>query len=117
MKPLAHLFVVAFLALLIGPWPSFANDQYIEVVKISAPDQLAVVRLNENQLQVLRPGDQVPGLGIVETISDTYILLSGDDAGKTLIRFKDGVQTVERIAGPAAEPAASDVQQSTSDRN
>jgi hypothetical protein len=72
----------------------------IKVIKISAPDKSAVIKIAAGSLKLIRVGADVEGLGKVVEIAEGLIVLEvkGDKRNEQIIiRLENGKQTIERI--------------------
>jgi hypothetical protein len=72
----------------------------ITIVKISPPDQSAVIKTSEGALHIIRVGDSPPGLGRVVEIVEGRIVIAaqgveGDE--EIIISLVDGKQSMVRI--------------------
>jgi hypothetical protein len=99
----AGIIAVWMVATLIFPPALSAED--IQIVKISSQDQTAVVRMSARNLKMVRVGDRLGSLGTIQAISADWILLEGQGTEKIIVRFQDGVQTIEQIGNVRAAPA------------
>ena len=101
---LAAIFAFLFLAS-VQPLDAQSNTA-IRVVKISAGDQMAVVKFSGQPLQLVKTGDVLQGIGrIAEIAADRLVIENMGPTGMELIviRLQNGQQTVERIKKGARE--------------
>ncbi len=70
-------FSLIVVALLIFVQPIMASDptSEIQVIKISSGDGAAVVRLDGGDLQVVKAGDRLEGLGAVGEVGESTLVL------------------------------------------
>ncbi|HEX5057248.1 MAG TPA: hypothetical protein VFX02_12230 [Gammaproteobacteria bacterium] len=98
------------LALLLGSQVAIAGEtlQDITVLALSAPDGRAVVRLPDDKMQVLKPGDAVDGTQakVLQVLADKLVLeetvadeKSGEKRRETVWLYKavDGKSRIERL--------------------
>ena len=72
----------------------------IQVLKIAAQDERAVIKTPDGKTQIIKPGDSLGTSGkVVEIAADRVVLeeKSGAEAETVIIRLKDGKQSVERL--------------------
>lgn len=96
---------IGFIALKTAPVFALSIKE-IQVVKISFSDETAVIRTPEKNLQVIKKGDSLKGIGTVVEITDARVVLdanTGRGPETVIIRIKDGKQRVERIRKCGAE--------------
>ena len=90
----------------------------IQVLKIAAKDERAVIKTPEGKTRVIKPGDTLGASGkIIEIAADRVVIeeKAGKEIEKIIIRLIEGKQKVERMRKTAVQspvmlaPAASDV--------
>ena len=74
----------------------------LQVLKISASDQRAVVKLSDGNMRIIKVGDSVGEKGNVTEIAPGRIVIEDMTEGgieTIIIRLQDGKQNIERIRG------------------
>ncbi len=72
----------------------------LRIVKISASDGTAVIRIQDSNLQIIKRGDEINKIGKVIEISENRIVFeakTGVEEEKIVIRMQGGKQRIERI--------------------
>jgi len=72
----------------------------IQVLKIAAQDERAVIRTPDGKTQILKPGDSLGANGKVSEIAADRVVVEekkGDKTEKVIIRLVNGKQKIERI--------------------
>ena len=86
------------------------NQETLDIVKISARDQRAVMQAPGDELRVLKPGDTVKGWGRIAEISEERVVfknvVQGREAAETvtetvIVRIHGQQQSVERVRSVA----------------
>jgi hypothetical protein len=94
------LFVCICVSLLVGTVAMAASLDDIQILKISAQDQRAVIRTSDGKTQIIKPGDSLGANGkVTEIVADRVVVeeKKGNVAEKVIIRLSDGKQKVERL--------------------
>ena len=97
--------VVLFVGLSPIPGLPIAYSQEVaresfQVLKVSASDQRAVVKLPDGTLRIIKMGDSVGGKGKVTDITHGRVVIEDMTEGgieTIIIRLQDGKQNIERI--------------------
>jgi hypothetical protein len=72
----------------------------IQVLKIAAQDERAVIRTPDGKTQIIKPGDSLGTNGKVTEIAADRVVIDekkGNETEKVIIRLIDGKQNVERF--------------------
>jgi hypothetical protein len=72
----------------------------IQILKISAQDERAVIKTPDGKTQLIKPGDALGTNGkVIEITTDRVVIeeRNGNETEKVIIRLKDGKQSVERL--------------------
>jgi hypothetical protein len=72
----------------------------IQVLKIAAQDERAVIKTPDGMTQVIKPGDALGANGKVTEIAPDRVVIeekNGNETEKVIIRLIDGNQKVERL--------------------
>lgn len=98
---IVFIIVISFL-LMIG-YVSASSIDSIQLLKISAQDQRAVIKTTDGKMKVIKTGDVLRvtsgELRVVEITVGRVVLeeKTGNETEKVVIRLEDGKQRVERI--------------------
>lgn len=95
MKKSQLLLIVLFFVLLAGQGLAAGLADY-KFLKISVPDQRAVVKNPQGKLQVIAVGDGIAGTQVTE-IADGRVVLTGKDGETVIVRVENGKQRIETI--------------------
>jgi len=109
MRKLAVLLVVSITI----PAIASARDQgqpisaeTIQVLKIAAQDERAVIRTPDGTTQIIKPGDPLGTNGkVTEIAADRVVIEEKQEQGteKVIIRLVDGKQKIERVRKTAGQ--------------
>ncbi len=80
----------------------------INILKISAQDQRAIIKKPDGKMQIIGPGDSLgTGVTVVEIAADRVVIEKKKENGDeiVIIRLVDGKQKIEQI-GKTAEDAS-----------
>jgi hypothetical protein len=95
---LAMLFIPVIAA---GKQPvNLLTADTIQVLRIAAEDQRAVIKTPDSKTQVIRPGDSLGANGRVTEIAADRVVIeekTGATSETIIIRFDNGKQRVERL--------------------
>jgi len=72
----------------------------LQILKISAQDERAVIKTDDGKMQIIKPGDSLGTSGKVVEIAAGRVVIEekkGNVTEKVIIRLVDGKQKVERV--------------------
>src|SRR3990172_3017590 len=72
----------------------------IQLLKISAQDQRAIIRTPDGKMQIIKPGDMLGSDGKVVEITAGRVVFeekTGNETETVIIRLEDGKQRLERV--------------------
>ncbi|MBW2059396.1 MAG: hypothetical protein JRJ26_18055 [Deltaproteobacteria bacterium] len=98
---LAVSVILLCLAVLSSePLLALCSIEDLHVVKISPPDRTAIVRTAEGDLEMIRVGDSIEGIGKVVDIAMGRVVIQAETprgVETIIIRIEDGKQSMARI--------------------
>jgi len=113
------LMLIPVIAAGNEPLKSISIDT-IQVLKIAAHDERAVIKTPDGKMQIIKVGDPIGDHGkVIEIAVDRFVLeeQKGKETEKVIIRLIDGKQKVERLkktgeqSAPLLAPAEKDVKE------
>ncbi len=96
---IAFLVSVISLSLMIGNVFASSIDT-IQLLKISAQDERAIIKTPDGKMQIIKPGDIVGSDGKVVEITAGRVVFeekTGNEKETVIIRLEDGKQRMERV--------------------
>ena len=110
MKRLAIIVISALLIPVFAAGKDASHSSTvdtIQVLKIAAQDERAVIKTPDGKMQVIKPGDQLGDHGKVTEIAKDRIVIEekkDKDTEKVIIRLENGKQRIERIKKKPDQP-------------
>ncbi len=93
------MIIVCILLLMLGHVFASSNDS-VQLLKISAQDQRAVIKTSDGKMQIIKPGDVVGDESKVLEITAGRVVFEekrSNDLEQVIVRLENGKQRVERI--------------------